>query len=88
MKRLILVATFALAACAPGETSQQIAARVQAEDHRECVSYGLERGTDQYTACRLALKQLRARNNAATMKALMDSSAFFGEMAGPRVLGQ
>jgi hypothetical protein len=64
-KRLILgyvlALPLALAACADPAVEQ---ARLEAEDHKNCVELGFEPNTEAYGNCRLKMKEIRAKENA------------------------
>ena len=60
MLRLLAFASlFALSGCAPPTLAEK--------DAKECESMGAQTGTQSYTDCRLRLKEMRSREEAARL---------------------
>jgi hypothetical protein len=56
-----LMLPLAITACADPAAEQ---ARLDAEDHKNCVELGFEPNTEAYGNCRLKMKEIRAKENA------------------------
>lgn len=70
MKRTILLTLLLLTSCMSGE--ERLAAN-NAKDDQTCLSYGAQKGTDAYVACRAQLEGAR-RQADATEDAAWDAA--------------
>ena len=82
----LMLLSLLLAGCT---TAEQRARKISLNDHRECVSYGFEIGTQLYLSCRQMQGQRRAQASAQRLRAsqmLIHSGNQLMQMGQPRYL--